>query len=71
MVVAGRLEQRTWENEDGDRRSRVELVAEDMGRVLAVRNRRGDPHRTSVPKPGRFPGSSDSVDDAEVVGADV
>src|SRR6202034_717039 len=34
VVVAGRLEQRTWETEDGDRRSRVELVAEDVGASL-------------------------------------
>ncbi len=27
----GRLEQRSWETEDGERRSKVELVAEEIG----------------------------------------
>ena len=34
MVVAGRFEQRSWETDDGERRSRVELVAEDVGPSL-------------------------------------
>jgi single-strand DNA-binding protein len=31
VVVAGRLEQRSWTGEDGRVRSRVELVADDVG----------------------------------------
>ena len=31
VMVAGRLEQRTWTGEDGRVRSRVELVADDLG----------------------------------------
>jgi single-strand DNA-binding protein len=31
VVVTGRLEQRTWETEEGERRSKVELVADDLG----------------------------------------
>lgn len=34
VVVTGRLEQRTWETEDGDRRSRVEISAEEVGPSL-------------------------------------
>jgi single-strand DNA-binding protein len=34
VVVTGRLEQRTWENEDGDKRSKIELVADDVGASL-------------------------------------
>jgi len=34
VVVTGRLEQRTWENDEGERRSRVELVADDVGASL-------------------------------------
>jgi single-strand DNA-binding protein len=34
VIVTGRLEQRTWETDDGDRRSRVELNAEDVGPSL-------------------------------------
>ncbi len=34
VVVVGRLEHRTWETEDGDRRSKVEIVAEEVGPSL-------------------------------------
>jgi single-strand DNA-binding protein len=34
VVVIGRLEQRSWENEDGDRRFKVEIVAEEIGPSL-------------------------------------
>jgi single-strand DNA-binding protein len=34
VVVTGRLEQRTWETADGERRSKVEIVAEDLGPSL-------------------------------------
>jgi single-strand DNA-binding protein len=34
VVVTGRLEQRSWENEDGDRRFKVEIVAEEIGPSL-------------------------------------
>ncbi len=34
VVVAGRLEQRTWETDDGEHRSKVEIEAEDIGASL-------------------------------------
>ena len=34
VVVTGRLEQHTWETDAGERRSRVEVVAEDVGASL-------------------------------------
>jgi len=34
VIVTGRLEQRTWETESGERRSRVEISAEDVGPSL-------------------------------------
>jgi len=34
VVVTGRLEQRSWETEDGDRRSKVEIVADEIGPSL-------------------------------------
>jgi single-strand DNA-binding protein len=34
VVVTGRLEQRSWEIEDGETRSKVELVAEEIGASL-------------------------------------
>ena len=34
VVVYGRLDQRSWENQDGDRRSKVEIVADDVAPSL-------------------------------------
>ncbi|MGH9082624.1 MAG: single-stranded DNA-binding protein [Acidimicrobiales bacterium] len=34
VMVTGRLEQRTWETELGERRSKVEIVAEEIGPSL-------------------------------------
>jgi len=34
VVVTGRLEHRSWETEEGDHRSKVEVVADDLGPSL-------------------------------------
>ncbi|MGH9007598.1 MAG: single-stranded DNA-binding protein [Acidimicrobiales bacterium] len=34
VVVTGRLEHRTWETEEGEHRSKVEVVADDLGPSL-------------------------------------
>ena len=34
VVVTGRLEQRTWETEEGDHRSKVEITADEVGPSL-------------------------------------
>ena len=34
VVVYGRLDQRSWETQDGDRRSKVEIVADDIAPSL-------------------------------------
>jgi single-strand DNA-binding protein len=34
VVVTGRLEQRSWETDDGETRTKVELVADDIGASL-------------------------------------
>lgn len=34
VVVSGRLEQRSWESENGDKRSKVEVVADEIGPSL-------------------------------------
>lgn len=34
VVVYGRLDQRSWETQDGDRRSKVEIVADDVAPSL-------------------------------------
>ena len=48
VVVTGRLEQRSWETQDGDKRSAVEVVADEIGPSLRwataeiVKNERRD-----------------------------
>lgn len=34
VIVTGRLQQRSWETEEGEKRSRVEIVATDVGPSL-------------------------------------
>ncbi|MGH9180284.1 MAG: single-stranded DNA-binding protein, partial [Acidimicrobiales bacterium] len=34
VVVTGRLEQRSWETPEGDRRSKIEVVADEVGPSL-------------------------------------
>jgi single-strand DNA-binding protein len=34
VVVTGRLEQRSWETQDGDKRSKIEIVADDVAPSL-------------------------------------
>lgn len=34
VVVTGRLEQRSWETQEGDRRSKVEVIADEVGPSL-------------------------------------
>ena len=34
VLVSGRLEQRSWETDGGERRSKVEIVADDIGASL-------------------------------------
>jgi len=31
VIVTGRLEQRSWETPDGDKRSKVEVIADEIG----------------------------------------
>lgn len=48
VVVEGRLEQRSWETQDGDKRSKVEIVADEVSPSLkwatavVTRNERAD-----------------------------
>ncbi len=34
VIVTGRMEQRTWENDEGDRRYKVEVIADEVGPSL-------------------------------------
>ena len=61
VVVNGRLEQRSWETDDGEHRSKVEIVADEIGPSLRFAT--VDVHRLE-----RRGGADDSVrsEDAEV-----
>jgi single-strand DNA-binding protein len=49
VIVEGRLEQRSWETPDGDKRHRVEVIADEIGPSLrwataqVVKNERRNP----------------------------
>ena len=34
VIISGRLEQRTWETDDGQKRSKIEVVVDDIGPSL-------------------------------------
>src|ERR1700728_3522043 len=50
VVVAGRLEQRSWETDDGEHRSKVEIVADEIGPSLRFAT--ADVRRTMRSTPG-------------------
>ncbi len=47
VVVTGRLEQRSWETEEGERRTKVEIVADEVGPSLRFAT--ADVHRVERP----------------------
>jgi single-strand DNA-binding protein len=67
VVVTGRLEQRSWETEDGDRRFKVEIVADEVGAALRFatvevhRIERQRPDDESRPETGSGDGAEDPL----------
>ncbi|HET9092357.1 MAG TPA: single-stranded DNA-binding protein [Acidimicrobiales bacterium] len=57
VIVTGRLEQRSWETQDGEKRSKVEIVADEVGPSLrwasaqVEKNERRGPGDTSQGRP--------------------
>lgn len=57
VMVTGRLEQRSWENQEGDKRSKVEIVADEIGPSLrwasakVEKNERQGPGAAPSPEP--------------------
>ena len=70
VIVTGRLEQHSWETENGDRRSRVEVTADDVGPSLRFAT--AEVSRTERRIPDQHDGTdgSDRSGDAQVVGLD-
>jgi single-strand DNA-binding protein len=56
IIVTGRLEQRSWETQDGDKRSKVEVVADEIGPSLrwataqVTKNERRGPGEGAPPR---------------------
>jgi single-strand DNA-binding protein len=77
IMVTGRLEQRTWETDQGDRRSKVEIVAEEIGPSLrfatatVARNERtpSQPVPTAAAADADAAAAADADQAAEAVGA--
>jgi single-strand DNA-binding protein len=72
IIVTGRLEQRSWETPDGDRRSKIEIVADELGPSLrwataqVMKNERRGPGGEGRPAasvarggPGREPATAE------------
>jgi len=61
VVVTGRLEQRSWETEQGEKRSVVEIVADEVGPSLRwasaviTRNERREPGQSGAQGPSAAP----------------
>lgn len=57
VIVTGRLEQRTWETQEGQKRSVIEVIADEVGPSLrwatatVVRNERQGGHVNTSPQP--------------------
>ena len=62
VIVTGRLEQRSWETEDGERRYKVEIVADEVG--PALRFATVDVHRIERQRAEEDPSSSGTSDAA-------
>ena len=48
VVVTGRLEQRSWESDEGEKRSKVEIVADEIG--ASLRFATSDIHKVQRPQ---------------------
>ena len=72
IVVTGRLEQRSWETDEGDKRSVVEVVADEIAPSLrwatakVTKNTRGDDGPSGgAPPPAREPADAPYAADEE------
>ena len=69
VIVTGRLDQRSWESDEGERRSRVEVSAEDVGASLRFATAEVTRAERRVPEEVTPGGSSDAPGAAERVGS--
>jgi single-strand DNA-binding protein len=72
VVVSGRLEQRSWETEEGDRRFKVEIVADEVGaslRFATAEVHRIERQRAADEAEGQSSDASGSQDEPVATGA--
>ncbi|MGD0392228.1 MAG: single-stranded DNA-binding protein [Acidimicrobiales bacterium] len=72
VVVTGRLEQRSWETEEGDRRFKVEIVADEVGaslRFATVDVHKVERHQEMDADPDLGNGSAGAEDEAVGAGS--
>ena len=71
IIVTGRLEQRSWETDQGDKRSKVEIIADEVGPSLRwataqiSKIRRDGPSGGGGGTPNEPPRNEPNYDDAE------
>jgi single-strand DNA-binding protein len=70
VIVAGRLEQRSWENDAGERRSRVEVTADEIGPSLRFATAEISRTERRAPDQHDQADGSDRSGDADVVSLD-
>jgi single-strand DNA-binding protein len=67
IIVTGRLEQRSWETPDGDKRSKIEVIADELGPSLrwataqVMKNERRGPGGEARPAPAATARSSNTA----------
>ncbi|MGH9046495.1 MAG: single-stranded DNA-binding protein [Acidimicrobiales bacterium] len=65
VVVTGRLEHRSWETDDGEHRSKIEVVADDIGPSLRFATAEVQRTERKVPSPEPEAGAHAGGDDAD------
>jgi single-strand DNA-binding protein len=70
VIVSGRLEQHSWETDAGERRSKVEVTADEVGPSLRFATAEISRTARRGPDQADPSGSSDLIDEAMVAGAD-
>ena len=70
VIVTGRLEQHSWLADNGDRRSRVEITADEVGPSLRFATAEISRTERRGPDQADLAGDSDLAGDAEVIGID-
>jgi len=68
VIVTGRLEQHSWETELGERRSRVEVTADEVGPSLRFATVEISRSERRGPDQADPPGSADRTGEDEVLG---